>query len=348
MTSNRLLITGANGIGKSNFLEAVELLGNLRSHRCTSDQDLICWGEDKSILRAIAEECEHVGLDVQRRGGRKAYRNGKLLTRQLDLIGPLRCVGFSALDLSLIRGQPILRRNWLDRVVLQLEPIYLDLLSRFNKLLRQRSQIWRRSITGSSNDRNMLLDTFDVQMALISTRIHRRRSRALKHLLPLAIAWQKRLSNGNEDLDIMYVPGCIWDGHDEELSLRLAIQDQLQQQRNEEEKVGSCRIGPHRDEVSFLINGSPSRRFASSGQQRTIVLSLKLAELELLKKLHNDPPILLLDDVLAELDPERQLLLLEAVGEEHQCLISTTHLDAFDGNWQRNSQIVELESVKTL
>ena len=105
-------------------------------------------------------------------------------------------------------------------------------------------------------------------------------------------------------------------------------------------------MGPHRDDVQFLVNGVDARRFGSAGQQRTIVLALKLAELELIKMLYGQSPILLLDDVLAELDPKRQLLLLEAVGQKHQCLISATHLESFEGEWVQNSQLMQLDSFE--
>ncbi len=346
LTEKRLLIVGPNGVGKSNLLEAVELIGSLRSHRSSRDQDLIKWNEDRALIRAIATENEQLELQFRRKGGRQARRNQKVLTRQLDLIGPLRCVGFSALDLELVRGEPALRRNWLDRVVQQLEPIYSDLLARYSKLLRQRSQLWRYWRNHSEKDREVLLDAFDVQMALVSTRIHRRRKRALSHLQPLAASWQQRLSNGMEALNLEYSPGSYLTGEEQEEPWRISIEKQLAEQRLEEERLGSCKVGPHRDEVEILLNGTPARRFGSAGQQRTIVLALKLSELELIGNLYGDPPLLLLDDVLAELDQTRQLLLLEAVGETHQCLVSATHLDAFEGDWRKCSQLVEASSLR--
>ena len=153
LNEKRLLVIGPNGVGKSNLLEAVELLGSLRSHRSSSDQDLISWDKDRALLRATANHSEQLQLELRRKGGRQAKRNQKPLLRQLDLIGPLRCVGFSALDLALVRGEPLLRRSWLDRVIQQLEPIYSDLMSRYSKLLRQRSQFWRNSHKVSINER---------------------------------------------------------------------------------------------------------------------------------------------------------------------------------------------------
>ncbi len=343
LTEKRLLVIGPNGVGKSNLLEAVEVLGSLRSHRSSNDQDLISWDQNRALLRATANHSEQLQLELRRKGGRQAHRNQKPLSRHLDLIGPLRCVGFSALDLALVRGEPALRRSWLDRVIQQLEPIYSDLITRFSKLLRQRSQFWRNAHKLSVQERDSLLDAFDMQMALVSTRIHRRRMRALSHLEPFAAVWQERLSNSQENLQLSYLSGSFLEGEEEEESWRKSIEKQLLSQRSNEERLGRCKVGPHRDEIAFLLNGVDARRFGSAGQQRTLVLALKLAELELVGELYGESPILLLDDVLAELDPTRQLLLLDAVGETHQCLVSATHLDAFEGAWQRNSQVVEAE-----
>ncbi len=339
-----MIVIGQNGVGKSNLLESVEILSSLRSHRSNRNQDLIYWDQNQACLTAVLEDDQKLSLELNRKGGRKAYKNEKLLTRQIDLIGPLRSVGFSALDLELIRGQPSLRRNWLDRIVQQLEPIYFDLMSRFSRLIRQRSQLWRKISIESNKDKNILLDSFDIQMALVSTRIHRRRRRILNRLLPIASTWQQYLSDNKEKLNILYLPGSKLEGEESETLWRKSIESQLLETRFEEEITGNCRIGPHRDDVQFLINEVDARRFASAGQQRTIVLALKLAELELIQTLYGQPPILLLDDVLAELDPKRQLLLLDAVGQKHQCLISTTHVESFEGEWVRNSQLMKLDS----
>tara|TARA_Y100001968_G_scaffold307355_1_gene325114 strand:- start:1123 stop:2148 length:1026 start_codon:yes stop_codon:yes gene_type:complete len=339
-----LIIIGQNGIGKSNLLESVELLSSLRSHRSNRNQDLIYWDQDKAFLTARIEDDQKLSLELNRKGGRKAYKNEKLLTRQIDLLGPLRSVGFSALDLELIRGEPSLRRNWLDRVVQQLEPIYSDLMGRFSRLLRQRSQLWRNLSLKSNKDQNILLDSFDMQMALVSTRIHRRRRRILNRLLPIAANWQEYLSNSKEQLNIQYLPGSKLEGEESERLWREGIERQLLEMRSEEEMTGHCRVGPHRDDVQFLVNGVDARRFGSAGQQRTVVLALKLAELELIESVYGNSPLLLLDDVLAELDPTRQLLLLDAVGQKHQCLISATHVESFEGEWVRNSQLMQLES----
>jgi DNA replication and repair protein RecF len=335
-----LLVVGRNGEGKSNLLEAVEILGSLRSHRTASDRDLIRRGQPASVLRARTSSGDLLQLELRRSGGRSAQRNAKALERQLDLLGSLRCVGFSALDLELVRGEPAVRRQWLDRVVLQLEPLYGDLLSRYTRLLRQRSQLLRRGLAG--DQLAALLDTFDLQMAAIGTRLHRRRARALRRLEPLARRWQQRLGGGQELLELSYRSGTRLDGEEAEEPWRAALAAQLLAQRPEEQRLGQCSVGPHRDEIALLLAGDPARRYGSAGQQRTLVLALKLAELELVGQVLGEPPLLLLDDVLAELDPTRQQLLLEAVGNDHQCLVSATHLDCFSPGWRQASQVVRM------
>lgn len=345
----RLIVVGANGEGKSNLLESVELLTSLRSHRCSSDRDLIRRGFSTGHIRAITGDGDALELQLRRMGGRQAMRNGKPLIRQVDLLGSLRCVGFSALDLALVRGEPALRRQWLDRVVMQLEPLYGVLLSQYGRLLRQRAQLLRRRLPHDG-----LLDVFDAQMAVLGTRLHRRRLRALQRLTPLAAAWQERLGGGAEGLTLAYrsgTPMAEGDGKAaltnetvEEASWRTALESQLRRQRSEEERLGQCLVGPHRDEVEMRLGELPARRYGSAGQQRTLVLSLKLAELELVTAVVGAPPLLLLDDVLAELDPQRQQLLLEAVGEGHQCLVSATHVEMFSRGWCRRAQVVSMRA----
>ncbi len=337
-----MLVVGRNGEGKSNLLEAVELLGSLRSHRTGSDRDLIRHGQPASLLRARASSEDLLQLELRRSGGRCAQRNGKPLERQLDLLGSVRCVGFSALDLELVRGEPAVRRQWLDRVVLQLEPLYGELLSRYGRLLRQRSQLLRRGLGGTQLD--PLLDAFDLQMAVIGTRLHRRRARALRRLEPLARQWQQRLGGGNETLELSYRSGTRLEGEEAEEPWRAALAEQLLAQRSEERRLGQCTVGPHRDEIGLLLAGDAARRYGSAGQQRTLVLALKLAELDLVGQVVGEPPLLLLDDVLAELDPGRQQLLLEAVGTEHQCLVSATHVEAFSDGWRDASQVVVMRA----
>ena len=350
LDSPRLLVLGQNGEGKSNLLEAVEILGSLRSHRCSNDRDLIQRGAKSGFLRAQAgfDGDDELVLELRREGGRRAQRNGKLLERQLDLLGPLRCVGFSALDLELVRGEPALRRSWLDRVVLQLEPVYGELLSRYGRLLKQRTQLLRRQLGGPLGGQAEMLDVFDQQLAAIGVRLHRRRYRMLRRLEPLAAPWQAKLSGGREQLQLRYLPGSELVEPEQESVWQASLLAQLQMQRDQEFRLGFCTVGPQRDDVVLLLGGEPARRLGSAGQQRTLVLALKLAELELVKQFSGCAPILLLDDVLAELDPNRQQLLLEAIGEGHQCLVSATHLHSCVEEWRNKAQLITVQGGSVL
>jgi len=348
--ANRVIFVGSNGAGKSNILEAVELLGSLRSHRTAADADLIQLGRTDGWIHGWigTDGLDHIGLHLRQRGGRQGWRNQQPLSRTMDLLGALRCVCFSSLDLALVRGEPVLRRQWLDRVVLQLEPLYGELLARYGKLLRQRSSLVRRH-GGRAPHHHLtaLLNAYDQQMANLGARLHRRRQRALLRLDPLARRWQRRLSGEQEILSLLYRPGTDLppspdpdQGNQELVAWQGALRQQLAHQREVELHVGCCRIGPQRDEVVLQLNGQAARRYGSAGQQRCMVLALKMAEVALVAQVSGEAPVLLLDDVLAELDPDRQLLLLEAIGQQQQCLLSTTHLDHFIDPWRHDAQCI--------
>ena len=348
--ANRVIVVGPNGAGKSNILEAVELLGSLRSHRTASDGDLIQLGRTDGWIHGWigTDGLDHVGLHLRQRGGRQGWRNQQPLSRQMDLLGALRCVCFSSLDLALVRGEPVLRRQWLDRVVLQLEPVYGELLSRYGKLLRQRSSLLRRhGGRAPGHHLTALLDAYDQQMGNLGARLHRRRQRALLRLNPLAQRWQRQLSGEQEEvLGLLYRPGTDLppspdgEGNQGLVAWEGALRQQLAHQRKVELQVGCCRVGPQRDEVVLQLDGQAARHYGSAGQQRCMVLALKMAEVELVSQVSGEAPVLLLDDVLAELDPDRQSLLLEAMGQQQQCLLSTTHLDGFIGPWRRDAQCI--------
>jgi DNA replication and repair protein RecF len=337
-----LLVVGNNGEGKTNLLEAVELLGSLRSHRCSQDRDLIQRGAGSSVLRAGVEgpggANDLLALELRRQGGRQVLRNGHRLERHSDLMATIRCVVFSTLDLSLIRGEPSLRRQWLDRVVVQLEPVYGELLSRFGRLLRQRAELLRQS--GGSD--NGLLDVFDEHLAAVGARIHRRRRRALERLTPLAEPWLQHLSGGRDRLGLAYAPGTEVEAAIDDSQWQEGLLLQLRRQRPLDRRLGSTSVGPHRDDLRLLLDDEPVRQLGSAGQQRCVVLALKLAELELVEQVSRLTPLLLLDDVLAELDPERQARLLAAIGDRHQCLVTTTHLLGCGDDWRRSAQVVEV------
>jgi len=252
-------------------------------------------------------------------------------------------VCFCSRDIDIVRSDPGCRRIWIDKVVSQLEPVYVELISRFNRLLKQRSYFWR-SESFLENKYSEIIESFDIQMALISTRIFRRRRRALLKIKPFVEYWHNHLSNSKEQIGINYISGIekIIQEEEEEEVISKKIIEQLFNQRSIESLTGKCNFGPHRDDVEFLINNISVRKYGSSGQQRTFILALKMAELDLLTKTFKIPPILILDDVLAELDITRQNLLLNSVGKDSQCFISATHIDKFDRSFLDSSQMIFL------
>ncbi len=219
----------------------------------------------------------------------------------------------------------------------------MDLIIRFNRLLKQRSHFWR-SESFLNNQSSDIIESFDIQMSIISTRIFRRRRRALLKIKPYVEHWHNHLSKSKEQISINYLSGIqnISPEEEGEEVISKKIVNQLLKQRSVEAITGKCNFGPHRDDIEFLINNISVRKYGSSGQQRTFILALKMAELDLLNKTLNVPPILILDDVLAELDITRQNLLLNSVGKKSQCFISATHLDKFNQSFLGSSQMIYL------
>ncbi len=282
-------------------------------------------------------------LNLFRKGPKRIYVNESILKKQSEIKNYIRSVCFCSNDIDIVRSEPSYRRTWIDKVVSQLEPVYLDLISRFNRLLKQRSHFWRSESFLKTQSAD-IVESFDIQMSIISTRIFRRRRRALLKIKPYVEYWHNHLSKSQEQIDINYLSGIqnISPEEEEEEVISKKIAEQLLNQRSIEALTGKCNFGPHRDDVEFLINNVSVRKYGSSGQQRTFILALKMAELDLLTKTLNAPPILILDDVLAELDLTRQNLLLNSVGKDSQCFISATHLDKFNQSFLGSSQMIHL------
>ena len=315
----------------------------MRSSRALSDKDLINNDAESAIISAQIDMCENLKIMLHKKGSKRIYVNDNVLKKQGDIKNFIRTVCFSSSDINIVRGEPNFRRLWLDKVISQLEPVYIELISRFNKLLKQRSHFWRSGIS-KKYEAQSLLDSFDLQMSVIGTRIFRRRKRALSKLKPYIDYWHNYLSKSKEEIGLNYLGGLqnFSDEKSEEQDIINELSRKLKEQRKLEEITGKCSTGPHRDDIEFLINGSSVRKYASSGQQRTITLALKMAEMDLIRKSMFINPILILDDVLAELDVVRQNLLLDSVGNESQCFISATHLDKFNQLFLEKSQIIYL------
>jgi DNA replication and repair protein RecF len=342
-TAAKTILVGNNAQGKSNLLEAVELLATLRSHRMTRDRDLVQEGEAIAQINATLERQTGVSdltLTLRRNGRRSVALNGESIRRQMDFLGVLNAVQFSSLDLELVRGGPEVRRNWLDTLLIQLEPVYAHILQQYNHVLRQRNAFLKHHVeTLDATSLHSELAVWDAQLATTGTRVIRRRDRAIQRLAPIASARHASISGSTEILQIKYLPNIpLEDNRPEEV--QQAFLAKIQQRAIAEMHQGTTLVGPHRDEIELTINQTPARQYGSQGQQRTLVLALKLAELQLIEEVVKEPPLLLLDDVLAELDLSRQNQLLDAIQDRFQTLITTTHLGSFDSQWLKSSQIL--------
>jgi len=343
-TAPKTILVGNNAQGKSNLLESVELLATLRSHRLGKDRDFIQEGAEIAQVSAILERITGVNdltLHLRRNGRRSVAINGEKVRRQMDFLGILNAVEFSSLDLELVRGSPAIRRTWLDTLLVQLEPLYAHILHQYNQVLRQRNAFLKTSQQKGIKNHNSELAIWDAQLVTTGIKVMRRRNRAIQRLAPIATNWHSSISGKTEKLEINYMPN-VPILIDEELPQFFL--DRVQQHSPIELHRGTTLVGPHRDEIELIVNGTPARQYASQGQQRTLVLALKLAELQLIEEVVNDTPLLLLDDVLAELDLSRQNQLLDAIQDRFQTLITTTHLGAFDAQWLNSSQILFVKS----
>lgn len=387
----KTILLGENAQGKSNLLEAIELLATLKSHRTSRDRDLI--REEATTAHIKAQLKRELGtsdlsLILRKVGRRAAIVNGETLKRQQDFLGHLNAVQFSSLDLDLVRGGPAGRRVWIDTLLTQLEPVYAHLLHQYGQVLKQRNALIKRLSLGvesqgdgdataaetlssqlnlsqsdlvqaaslsqgkaerrqalqkRASDQSTELALWDAQLAATGTRVIRRRARVLERLAPLAQTWHESISGGHEKLVIRYQPNVPLPDQgdrDDPRSIQHTFLEKIQSRALAEYHQHTSLVGPHRDDIELLINQTPARQFGSQGQQRTLVLSLKLAELALIETVIGEPPLLLLDDVLAELDLKRQNQLLETIEDRFQTLITTTHLGAFESRWLKESQIL--------
>ncbi|EAW34537.1 DNA replication/repair protein RecF [Lyngbya sp. PCC 8106] len=361
----KTILVGDNAQGKSNLLEAVELLSTLKSHRVSRDRELILDTQDNGqITGNLERETGHIelGLILRSKGRRTVLLNRQSLRRQLDFLSILNVVQFSSLDLELVRGSPERRRSWIDRLLVQIEPVYAYILQQYYQVLRQRNALLKKARSqshspGEEQPQKQILNSelavWDAQLAVSGARVIRRRDRVLERLIPLAQTWHHLISGSTENLQLTYQPNVqVIAAENTRLSalspqdVQQAFLQKISTRTLAEHQQGTTLVGPHRDDIIFTINQTPARQYGSSGQQRTLVLALKLAELQLIEAVIGEPPLLLLDDVLAELDLSRQNQLLEAIGDRFQTLITTTHLGAFDSQWLQQTQILSVQAGK--
>lgn len=354
-TSNKIILLGDNAQGKSNILEAVEILSTLKSHRSTKDIELVyqdrLYGQIKASVKNKYADYD-LAITIPAKGKKELKINQEKVNRHIDFLGILNTVTFSSLDIELVRGSPEYRRSWVDSLLIQLEPIYYQLIKNYNHVLKQRNALLKQikksgvsTIDQIPEWKAMELKLWDNKLAEEGSRISRRRARVLKKIDPLAKFWHNQISHKTEKLTINYTPNVPWQ-KDTPQDVQDAIKDEIEQKKLAEINLGNTLVGPHRDEIEFIINNSLARNYGSQGQQRTLVLGLKLAELQLIEQVVGESPLLLLDDVMAELDLKRQAQLLDSLGDRFQTIITTTHLNYFETELLNQAQIVKVEGGK--
>lgn len=313
---------GNNAQGKTNLLEAVYFSGTTKSYRSCKDKELILFGEEESHIKTVIErkEKEYI-IDFHVKGSEKKgiAINKMPIKKASELYGLCKMVFFSPEDLNIIKQGPSVRRRFLDMEIGQIEPVYLNSLINYKKLLNQRNCILKDYFY--NRDLKELLEVIDIQLMEYGKSIINYRSKFVKDLNKIVFDINKKITDGKEELKVSYE--CDTDIENYEKKLKDSLDKDL--------KLKSTGVGPHRDDLCFMVNGIDIRHFGSQGQQRTAALSLKLAEIELLKIITKDKPVLLLDDVLSELDKKRQNSLLESISDI-QTLITCTGLEDFIKN----------------
>ena len=316
------ILYGNNAQGKTNILEALYLIATTKSHRGVYDKDLIRFGCSEGHIRCVIIKG---GIDYQvdlhlRKGKAKGIAiNGQRIKKASELIGLLHIVFFSPEDLSIVKEGPSQRRRFMDMELCQLDQSYLYDLNQYNKVVEQRNKLLRQIMDLPQLESTM--DLWNDQLVEYGVRIIRRRKEFICDLNEIINEMHGRLSGGTEHLSLTYEPNTDAD--------RFA--DELRRVSEREKYIGSTTVGPHKDDFSFLCDEIDLRRFGSQGQQRTCALSLKLSELELVKRMIGEEPVLMLDDVLSELDTNRQNYLLNSLGGI-QTFITCTGLDEFVNN----------------
>ena len=299
------VICGNNGQGKTNLLEAVWLLTGGKSFRGSKDAELVHRQADFAVLEAQTADSTRshamrltVGLPGTPRPGRCARLNGGDMGRASGLVGVFTAVVFDPSHLSLIKGSPQGRRRFLDAALCQLYPGYLAALRRYTRLVTQKNALLKHfDRTPGAGD---MLDVFDQELARVGTLLTQKRTGYLEALFPMVQRNYTEISSGSEQLQLVYRPSFGPEG----------LAQTMQRSRAADRRAGFCTAGPHREDVEFLLDGQSAKAFASQGQQRSAVLSLKLAEAQAALAITGEMPVMLLDDVLSELDAGRQEYLL--------------------------------------
>ena len=328
---------GDNAQGKTNLLEAMFMISTTKSHRGVKDKDLILFGKEEAHIKSILYKGNldyRVDLHLRKGRSKGIAINGSRLKKASDLVGLLNIILFSPEDLSIIKNGPAERRRFLDIELCQLEKNYLNDLSRYTKSVEQRNKLLKEIEKHPSMEDT--LDIWDDQLLLNGTRIIERRKKFIEELNEIIPEIHSHLTGEKEKLKLRYLPNTDIGYFQKQLKARRRV-DIIQKMTT---------VGPHRDDFEFE-GDIDYRRFGSQGQQRTCALSLKLSEIEIVRKATGENPVLMLDDVLSELDVHRQNDLMTTIGGL-QTFITCTGLDEFVNGRFSMDRVYHVESGTVL
>ena len=316
------ILFGDNAQGKTNILEAAYMSGTTKSHKGSRDREMIRFGEEEAHLKTVVVRGgREYQIDMHLKKNRaKGIAIDKIpIKKASELFGILNIVFFSPEDLNIIKNGPVERRRFLDSELCQLDRIYLADLTNYKKILAQRNKLLKDMIYRPSLSDT--LPVWDMQLIETGKKIIRRRKQFVDELREIVSDIHYRISGGKEELFLKYEPNID----------DIFFEDELSRAKEKDKKLCQTSVGPHRDDLLFSIGDVDIRKYGSQGQQRTSALSLKLSEIELVRKSISDTPVLLLDDVLSELDSSRQNYLLNNISDT-QTIITCTGLDEFVRN----------------
>lgn len=316
------ILYGDNAQGKTNILEAIYLAATTKSHRGTKDKEIINFDKEEAHIRTFLEKEgieTRVDMHLRKSGTKGIAIDGQRIKKAADLMGICNVVFFSPEDLGIIKNGPSERRRFVDMELCQLDSFYLYNLNHYNKIVNQRNKLLKDMYMNP--DLKETLNIWDMQLVSFGSKIIERRKFFAEQLNEIIYDIHKKLSGGREEIRIVYEPDVETEDYE----------TKLKHSQDRDIKSKMTTVGPHRDDFSFYVGDIDIRKFGSQGQQRTAALSLKLSEIEIVKKITRDTPILLLDDVLSELDSNRQNYLLNSIGNI-QTIITCTGLEEFVNN----------------
>lgn len=316
------ILYGDNAQGKTNILEAIYVCCTSKSHKSAKDRDIIRFDQDESHIKLQIRKNRvpcRIDMHLKKNKPKGIAVNGVPIRKASELFGIANVVFFSPEDLNIIKNGPSERRKFIDLELCQLNKLYVHSLVQYNKVLLQRNKLLKELVL--KPDYKDTLDVWDMQLVNYGQEVIRLRREFMGQMNQIIQGIHRSLSGNREEIEISYEPYA----HEDELA------GVLERNRNQDIRQKTTLAGPHRDDISFIVNGIDIRKYGSQGQQRTAALSLKLSELELVRRISRDEPILLLDDVLSELDSTRQNHLLLAI-QNIQTLITCTGLDEFVNN----------------